>query len=823
MAVFIQKLFKSRKSREANEPTQNKAAPAAAPKEDSRDTLRAQQLQILTGTPDETTLSELAIDGVTADIRLDAACRLKDPELLHQVQKQSKGRDKGVYQTVKQALHQIREEQARQEALSRTITSLITSASDQARSEDTKLYEARLETLLRQWSEVENHATPAQVQSFLEAVHLCRERLAAIQEEARQEQRRQEQKHQRSETLALLTETLNELGAHPLSELSSLATLDALQKTQENRWQEASRDTEVDKKEQQAYESSMSSLKSCVDAIRRITQEQASIEALASSAKAAEEVTEELREQARALLKTISWPEKFPVPELLQPLRKLANSRPRAVTPPPSESEEQQKQLATSLKSTMDRLEAALEEKKLKESKQLLKAAQQQLKGLDHRHSKPFQARMQLLTGQVRELSDWQGFATAPKQIALCEQMEYLATQPMDPEAKAERIKELQVEWRELGGSSDRLLWARFKEASDKAYEPCKEYFAAKSGLKQANLQKREAICDELENFLTQADWQAMNWKVAEKIHLTARQEWKAAWPVEFRDNRRVQKRFDDLLKKLEGPLDQERQKNEALKQEIVDRANALIDHEPLQEAMNLAKNLQAEWKAIGITRHREDRKLWQAFRKACDEIFARRDSQRNEQQEATRAADAQAGAILQETAALGPDSAPDALTEAVARLQALDTSTLSAARKQEVQSDIQRLRKVLDGQRLQQNISTWQSLIMARAESQVSPDQLPEHWSKLVSDLQTADPQELVIRAEILGEVESPESDRQRRMEIQVQRLAQGMGAQEKTGDRLSELEKLVANWCLKTPDEALNKALAERLTRVLGAVTAA
>jgi len=111
----------------------------------------------------------------------------------------------------------------------------------------------------------------------------------------------------------------------------------------------------------------------------------------------------------------------------------------------------------------------------------------------------------------------------------------------------------------------------------------------------------------------------------------------------------------------------------------------------------------------------------------------------------------------------------------------------------------------------------------MARAESQVSPDQLPEHWSKLVSDLQTADPQELVIRAEILGEVESPESDRQRRMEIQVQRLAQGMGAQEKTGDRLSELEKLVANWCLKTPDEALNKALAERLTRVLGAVTAA
>ncbi len=823
MAVFIQKLFKSRKSREASEPTQSKTAPAQAPQEDSRAALRSQQLELLAGTPDEATLAELAIDGVTADIRLDAAGRLTDADLLHQVQKQSKGRDKGVYQTTKQALHRIREEQARQEELARNITALITSASDQARSEDTKLYEARLETLLRQWSEVEAHATPAQVQSFLEATHQCRERLAAMQAEAQQEKLRQERKHQRSETLSLLTDTLKELNAQPLQTLPSLETLDALQKTQENRWQEASRDTEVSPKEQQTYESAMASLKNYMDAIRRIAQEQTAIEAMTSVAQTAEEVAEEHREQARALLNTINWPGAFPVPALLQPLRKLASSPARKTPPPQAESQEQQKQLVTTVKATMDRLESALEEKKLKESKQLLKTAQQQFKGLDHRHGKPLQARMQLLTGQVNDLSDWQGFATAPKQIALCEQMEYLATQPMDPEAKAERIKELQVEWRELGGSSDRLLWARFKEASDKAYEPCKEYFAAKSGLKQANLQKREAICDELESFLDQADWQAMNWKVAEKIHLTARQEWKAAWPVEFRDNRRVQKRFDDLLKKLEGPLDQERQKNEALKQEIVDRANALIDHEPLQEAMNLAKNLQAEWKAIGITRHREDRKLWQAFRKACDEIFARRDSQRNEQQEATRAADAQAGAILQETAALGSDSAADALTEAVARLQALDTGALSAARKQEIQSDIQRLRKALDSQRLQQNISSWQSLVMARAENPVSPDELPEHWPKLVADLQLADPQELVIRAEILGEVESPESDRQRRMEIQVQRLAQGMGAQEKTGDRLSELEKLVAHWCLKSPNEALDKALAERLTQVLGAVAPA
>ena len=266
------------------------------------------------------------------------------------------------------------------------------------------------------------------------------------------------------------------------------------------------------------------------------------------------------------------------------------------------------------LNTTLPKLEAALEAKQFRESRQLLKTAQNQFQALDDRHRKNVQAKMQLLAGQFRELSDWQGFATEPKQVSLCEQMEYLAEQPMEPEAKAERIKELQNEWRELGGSSDRTLWNRFKAASDQAYEPCKAYFEAKADLKQANLHKREAICEELERFLAQADWTSIDWKGAERIHQTARQEWKAAWPVDFRDNRQVQKRFDDLLKNLERPLDEERQKNEAAKQAIVERAQALIDHEPLQEAMDQAKALQSEWKRIGITRHREDRKLWQAF-----------------------------------------------------------------------------------------------------------------------------------------------------------------------------------------------------------------
>ena len=139
------------------------------------------------------------------------------------------------------------------------------------------------------------------------------------------------------------------------------------------------------------------------------------------------------------------------MPALLDPIRQLAGKR-KQPTPAKTEDQEKQKAIAADLEKSLTRLEAALEAKQLKESRQLLKTVQQQFKSLDRRHGKPFQARMQLLNGQMRELSDWLGFATEPKQIELCEQMEYLAEQPIEPEAKAERIR------REAKGEADGIL-----------------------------------------------------------------------------------------------------------------------------------------------------------------------------------------------------------------------------------------------------------------------------------------------------------------------------------------------------------------------------
>ena len=815
MAAFIQKLFRSRKTPEVTQKPQKAALAEPVEQEDTRASLREEQLGTLEGSPSQSVLAELAIAGVTAEIRQTAAGRLTDETTLLDVQKLAKNRDKGVYQTVKSALRKRREEQARLDSISQTIATLIRSAQDQAKSDDTKLYEARLETLLRQWADVEDHATPEQTQAFLESVHRCKERLAALQSAAENEKREREQQLQRRETLDLLARTLRDLKAQPPETMPSLASLDALQKTQENRWLEATRDTSVDKQEQKSYETAMLDLRNYLSAVRRITQNRDTIIELGTQAEGENDVPVEQLAQAKALLAEVNWPESYPTPVLLEPLRKLIG-RPKATTAARGD-ENRQKDLVARLEADLKQLEEALEAKQLKESRQLFKTAQQHFRDLDQHHAKPYQARVQLLTGQLRELSDWQGFATEPKQIALCEQMEYLADQPMDPEAKAERIKDLQNEWRELGGSSDRSLWSRFKAASDKAYEPCKAYFSAKSGLKQANLEKRSAICEQLQSFIENTDWSSIDWKAAERIHQTARQEWKEAWPVEFRDNRAVQKRFDELLKKLEAPLDEERKKNEGFKQAIVEKAEALIDHESLQEAMNQAKALQGDWQAIGITRHREDRKLWQAFRKACDQIFARRDAERTEQQQASRAADTFAQTSLQKTSAISADNDEQDISAALSTLQTIDSSALSKGVRESVQHEKQRLNQILSSLGLQAKLASWQALVTTATNAEIENDSVPQHWPALAETSALRDPLELVIRAEILCGVPSPETDQQHRMEIQVRRLADGMGSTDNSNDLMQDLETLVANWCLGGVGKDANSELAERLNKAL------
>jgi len=63
---------------------------------------------------------------------------------------------------------------------------------------------------------------------------------------------------------------------------------------------------------------------------------------------------------------------------------------------------------------------------------------------------------------QLVEMADWQDFAARPKLEALCDSMEALPAQELQPEALAKQVRELQGQWKSLGISrASNELWSR--------------------------------------------------------------------------------------------------------------------------------------------------------------------------------------------------------------------------------------------------------------------------------------------------------------------------------------------------------------------------
>lgn len=244
----------------------------------------------------------------------------------------------------------------------------------------------------------------------------------------------------------------------------------------------------------------------------------------------------------------------------------------------------------------------------------------------------PCRDALSLLGVRLKELKDWQGFATAPKRIDLCERMENLRDDiAIHPAEKARAIKELQDQWKALGASDTsegQRLWHRFKEAADAAFDPCREYFAERQRTRERNHTELERVCEALETFHAGTDWRNADWRGVNKVIARARREWRKYEDVPRATRKSIRERFDSVLDSLHGKLKTEQANNHAIKAALVERARELAANDDLavDKRVREIKKLQAEWKQVGVTERRTDHRLWKSFRAECEAIFGLRD-----------------------------------------------------------------------------------------------------------------------------------------------------------------------------------------------------
>jgi hypothetical protein len=166
---------------------------------------------------------------------------------------------------------------------------------------------------------------------------------------------------------------------------------------------------------------------------------------------------------------------------------------------------------------------------------------------------------------------------------------------------------------------------------------------------------------------------------------------------------------------------------------------------------------------------------------------------------------------------ALSADANSDELNAIWAELATHSPQALSAATRERYTDARQRLNTAKQRQELTARLKHWAECIQARGQIPVNNTDVPAEWTKFNHLDQTIDFQDLAIRAEILADQPSPEADQRKRMEIQVQRLAQGIGAAEQTVNPITDAEKLVALWCLAPASAAASKELEQRMVNAL------
>ena len=602
-----------------------------AQSEDTKEVIQRQLINILDesglDSMDESQLLDVALQHKQAKLRQLAAEKISKGGLLDVLARESK--DKAVQRYVRQALKGVKQERAEQQAKSDAVDQLCETLEGLVgRGSIDKFFLAKYEKAQQQWQQSENQPSDAQQQRWQGAITAC----AADFEQLKAEQEAERQKAQATKDTISLIEQLESQSAGLRSKAPSAEVIQGLLNMSSGSWDAVQKHVKPSGEQVKRYKAARQQLdKYCVTLSELHTHEEELKSAineieLFDSKKPADIIA--LREKFQSQRERIQWPEGVASPALLTHWEQACFKLDQLQRDIQAGEEEAIRILMRKRR----QLDVHIEKGELKIANRIHAQIHHQLEQIWGKELERQEQRLQPLEEKLQKLRDWQDYSTTPKKEELCARMEELISTEMDALDRADAIKAMQEEWREqtsVNIKEDDPLWTRFQEAGHKAYEPCAAYYAKLSELKQENLQKRRDLSQQLEDYLDAVNWETVDWRKLQTILRTAREEWKQYEPVRFPEAKPVHNHFFKLVDQINDKLKGHWQENLEAKEELIKKAQALVEHEDLAQAIDKAIFLQKQWKEVGHTFRSREQKLWKALRAACDAVFARRDEER--------------------------------------------------------------------------------------------------------------------------------------------------------------------------------------------------
>ncbi|WFR81723.1 DUF349 domain-containing protein [Janthinobacterium rivuli] len=271
----------------------------------------------------------------------------------------------------------------------------------------------------------------------------------------------------------------------------------------------------------------------------------------------------------------------------------------------------------------LDAMEAALQDG-------LLHVASEHDKTLrDTKHGRltPAQAdRLAHVRGEFKRLADWARWGGNVSREELVKAGEELPAQQLPMAELAKKVGSLRERWKSLdtlSGPAPKSLWERFDAACSVAYAPAAQHFKQLAEERHGNAAKAQELIAETAALAAE---ESTDWKHVASASQRLRQAWTRLGTIDRKEKKRLDTEFGAALDALSKPLDTQRQIETARREQLIVEVGLLKPSE--RNTVDMLKALQDKWqelaKALPLER-RAEQALWQRFRAACDDIFARR------------------------------------------------------------------------------------------------------------------------------------------------------------------------------------------------------
>ena len=552
-----------------------------------------------------------------SEVRRAAVLQINDEAVLREIVRQLRASDKTTARLAddkRAQMQQSREHQLRRQALLQELQAYA----DESRPLD----DAAINKLTREWGTVADGADAATREKY-EALQLA---LQPLRE--RQQQQLDQEREGRSAREDILR-SLSEL-AEP-SQLPDPETLPQQLSTLRNRWQQmtAMQNSGAQQRFEQDFEEAVERVQAVIKQLRKQSGVQqrldtaiAGLEARLQSGPLSNRDINQARKQYDQLNSSIEDKEAYAKP--LQRFRNLVDQLERAL----DDQQVQENHLRDQMKTHVEALESALQEKTLKAALAAHKKAHDLL--VSAGDSRPpslnsLEKRLHKCEPALRELKSWRNFgADHAREELIKEAVALRDSPPPNTEKLAKKLTSLRNRWKQLGPlePGGKAHWEEFDAACTQAHAPVKAKHNADAEVRRQNLKQRESICQQLDDLVSTTDWEQPDWPALDKALGHARRQWNKAGGVPHKSWAAIRKRYDQAIKRLDEHLAPERERNFNDRQRLVARAEELAQMEDNRAATAAARELRPQWRVSVRSHHRKEKKLWEAFNKAMDQVF---------------------------------------------------------------------------------------------------------------------------------------------------------------------------------------------------------